>query len=100
MGNAQSQARSLSWFFRCEERVEDPVQQRLGDPATCIGDGDANGLALEACGECQASFPIHRLRGVDDQVDEQLIDFRATGQNGWHLSKMRHSLTMCVSVCV
>ena len=59
-----------------EERLEDLPQVLRGDPGTRVGDLDLDRVAVVALAdfEPQAAAVEHRLAGVDDEVQDDLLD--------------------------
>ena len=91
VGDGQAEAGALADFLRREERIEDPRLHVLRHPRPVVVDLEDDRVALEIVpgAEDQRAAAVgaeHRLLGVDDQVEQHLLDLVRIGE---HLRQAR-----------
>jgi hypothetical protein len=82
----QAETRTFSHFFRREERIEDPRQQILGHARAVVVDLEDHGFLIGFVpgSEDQRAAAVraeHRLLGVDDQVEQHLLQLMRVGEH-------------------
>src|ERR1700690_3282496 len=89
-------SRTLADFFCRIKRVEYTVARRFRYPRAGVADRDFNGIPVESGAyrensEFAGVFDDigHRMRGVDDQVEDYLIDLAQMARNQRQLAKTR-----------
>src|SRR5262245_31084025 len=86
VGNGQSQTGALAYFLRREERIEDFRLQVVGDSRAVVVDLELDrlvpGVVPGADDDGSAAVVReHGLLGVDDQVEQHLLDLMAVGED-------------------
>ncbi len=84
--HGEPEAGSLSDLFRREERIEDPILHLFGKPGPIVVDLDDDRFTIAivpgAHGQRAAAVgALHRLLGVDDQIQQDLLDLMAVGED-------------------
>src|SRR4029079_5110971 len=66
-----------------EKRIEQPDDVRLGDSAPGVDHFDDD--SIDRGPRCDSQLPASRggIDGIDDQVDEYLLELLPIPQNGW-----------------
>ncbi len=75
--DGQAKPRSLAGHFGREERLEDPVADRLGNPCSGIGDLEPRCVLVTAGNDGQRPSLGHRIDRVHREIHDDLFDLSA-----------------------
>src|SRR4030042_223925 len=88
MADCQAQAGPLADCPGGEERIKNPLLDLLRDAAAVIAYGDQDCLPLDTAGQNQLAFAMsgpHGRFGIDDQVQQDLLELLRVSHRGWKL---------------
>lgn len=84
-GPADRQPQTHAFGLRTEEGLEEMGSYLFGKPGPCVGDGDPHhGRALERGRDSKLAYRTvgHRFGRIADQIDKDLLDLDAVGEDG------------------